>query len=500
LAASDGLHIVGTECEYAPVYEAEHPAAVPWFKPDAVLNYIQSLSNLVLDRLVSTKLPFAGEFLGNGGRLYVDRSGHLEYATPECRSMHDLVVHEKAGERLVQQLAASVRRFPGSPGRSAGLHLFKNNVDYYGHTYGAHENYWVSPRCMQAIQQIVPFLATRQIYTGAGKVTVRAADRRMGYQVSQRADAICRTVSDRSTADRGIVNIRQREITSHAENRRLHLILGDSNMSEVALGLKVGITRLVLGLLDAGTLANIPYLDSPVEAVRRISRDIHSPLQLEGRRGYYTSLDIQNMYLERAHKHFSNRKIDGESRQMMQWWEEMLEGLALLRVSFADLKLEEDPSSLRRKLDWVLKLWLLDRYAKPGRNTRPARWYQAIDFRYHDLHQRTGLFHRCQDLDLVDRLVDDETIDNAIHHPPKKTRARIRGAIIRNTRGKSIEVCVENWERIVLRAASGASGRRHPFNHYKGDVNSLQIDLSDPLADRNTALSDRVRAFVSRWG
>jgi hypothetical protein len=217
-----------TECEYASVYHRLGQCTNKDICPDNLEEFHKKIAGSLMAGITVLGLPIAGEFLGNGGRLYVDRGGHPEYATPECRSIADVVAYEIAGDRIVQGLAETLH-IAGDPVR---LHVYKNNVDLYGHTYGGHENYLISPQGMDHIAYLLPFLVTRQIYAGAGKLMTSALNGEFGFQISQRADFFDCVYSDRTSEVRGIINIRKREITRADQNRRLHMIIGDSNISQ----------------------------------------------------------------------------------------------------------------------------------------------------------------------------------------------------------------------------------------------------------------------------
>jgi proteasome accessory factor A len=381
---------------------------------------------------------------------------------------------------------------------SGKLNIFKNNVDYFGNTYGAHENYLVSPLTLQQIRILVPFLTTRQIFAGAGKVADRWEPGEVPYQLTQRADFIEQVFSDRATQVRGIINTRKRELLREGQNMRLHVIVGDSNMSEYAIGLKLGTTGLVLRLLEEGALDGIPSLSLPVQDLRRVSRSFKAALRMEGRRSKYTALDIQSLYLEKVHRYFSSRKASREEQEILKLWEQTLAGLEKLKVS-ATWDLEEDPEDLKRKIDWVLKLWLLSRFRKKDALDWNDLQLKSLDFRYHDLDPEVGLFERCQALGLVDRMVDEEEISRARIEPPRDTRARTRAMIIRKTADRNVSVQIENWEKITIFA-----NRRVPevvtvVNRTRRIVNALGVKLEDPFEARNVSVLKAVNRFLEIW-
>ncbi len=498
--------IFGTECEYAPVYHSRKSHhRFRQLHGEALLDYIKGLSARLFSSLALSGYPMAGEFMGNGGRLYMDRGGHPEYATPECRCVKDLVAYEKAGDRIMQELAEQTNRQTAADEGARTLHVFKNNVDFYGNTYGGHENYLITPRAAEGIRNIIPFLVTRQVFTGTGRILTCREAGALSFQISQRADFIDRTFSDRATRVRGIINTRKREIYRQEQNRRLHLIVGDSNMSEFAIGLKIGTTALVLRLLDEGKLDGVPVIPLPVDALRRISRQWNEGFQMAGRKGRYTALDVQSIYLEKVQGFFSSRSPTPDEADALELWEKVLHGLHHLKISGRNWKLEDDPGGLRRKVDWIRKLWILNRYGNMDDPAVDDRQLKLMDLKYHDLNPATGLFARCEALGLVDRMVDDRAIAAAQIRPPENTRAQIRGTIIRRTADKSVDVEIEDWTKINIRARGRQKGPGktkgvHPFNRYKGTANCLGIRMDDPFKAMDSSITEQLERFVKAWG
>ena len=271
-------------------------------------------------------------------------------------------------------------------------------------------------------------------------------------------------------------------------------------MSEFAISLKVGATLLVLRLLDQGRLTDIPALHSPVEALKGISRDWQKTVQLSGRKGRYTALDVQSIYLEKVQGFFSSHTPTVDETFAMDLWEDVLGGLRQLRIAGRNCRLKDDPGHLGQKIDWIRKLWLLNRYGKMNDPAGDDRRLKLMDIKYHDLNPDTGLFARCETLGLVDRLLEDDTIAAATTLPPKNTRARIRGAVIRKTAGIPVDIEIENWEKIYVRAKSQQKGFSHPFNRYKGAVNRLGIRLDDPFKAQDASIFDQLDCFIDTWG
>lgn len=487
--------IFGTECEYAPVYHRPPHCLKEQFCRKDLLDHLKSTAERMMEAAKMLRLPMAGEFLGNGGRLYVDRGGHPEYATPECKSVADLITHELAGDRLIQDLADVMNGTEG-PIR---LHVYKNNVDSFGHTYGGHENYLISARGMETISRLIPFLVTRQIFTGAGKFMTGTQDGGRGYQISQRADFFDCTYSDRTSEVRGIINIRKREITRADQDRRLHLIIGDSNMAQYTLGLKIGTLVLMLRLLEEEALTDDLELAAPAAALKAVSRDLHAGLNVRhrGRDAVLTAQEIQSICLEKALEFYAAHPPNTEEAQWLGMWSLVLQGLKGLEVSLADAAIEKDDADLKRKIDWVLKLWLLDRSRSKGADEDQLK---SMDFRYHDLNPSSGLYEKCQALDMVDRLIGEKAIAEARRQPPADTRACLRGRVVRQTAAKNVDVEMENWERIRIRARNVDPEARHCFNRIKCAMNSMEICLEDPFRSDDPQVMSELRSFIRRWG
>lgn len=493
------MRVFGTECEYALVYSPDDKGVNAFRDDETLLDRLKRLTPFLVASLGAKGYTFAGEFLGNGGRFYIDRGAHPEYATPECASVRDLVAHEKAGDRIVWELvrhAGSVMAEAGKPGK---LRVFKNNIDSFGATYGCHENYLAAPRAMENISAIIPFLVTRQIFSGAGKVAPRGASGAGPYQLAQRADFIERVFSDRTSQVRGIINLRKREIPRQGQNTRLHVLVGDSNMSEYALGLRIGATALVLRLLEEDSLHDMPVLVSPVQAIKEVSRVFDCPLELENRKGRYNALDIQTIYLEKVRRFFDDHGSGSGEEEILNLWERSLAGLRKVRICSQNWVLEDDPEDLRRKIDWILKLWLINRVQQENGFDWQDYRLRLLDARYHDLDPASGVFERCQALNLADRMVGEDEIRKAQIEPPQDTRAWTRGMIIQSTAGKNVEVIIKGWERINVFARPEGRSSAHPFDRHRRMVNRLEIKLEDPLAANDHSALEKMRDFVEMW-
>ncbi len=380
----------------------------------------------------------ANVFLENGARLYLDTGFHPEYATPECDDIMDLCVHDKAGERIVEDLLHQAEKRLREDGISGNILLFKNNTDSAGNSYGCHENYLVSRDVsfQRLAEALIPFFVTRQIFAGAGKVL--QTPRGFHYCLSQRAQHICQEISGATTSSRSIINTRDEPHADAERYRRLHVIVGDSNMSEYATYMKVGTTAVVLDMIEDGYFDRDYSLQSPVQAIRDISHDpmLKETVKLKDGRSM-TALEVQREYLEASQAYYQHQEPDPITRDVIDRWADLLDRLA------------GDPMSCSREVDWVIKKELIETYmAKHRLSWRDPR-VSLIDLQYHDIRPDRGLYYRLAQNELVERLATDEAIEQAKHTPPQTTRARLRGEFIRraNLKGKDYRV---DWVYLKL--------------------------------------------------
>jgi proteasome accessory factor A len=378
-------------------------------------------------------------FLANGARLYLDVGSHPEYATPECDSIYDLVVHDKAGERILEQLLASAEQRLREEGIRGVIYLFKNNTDSAGNSYGCHENYLTSRRddFGHYAEVLIPFLVSRQIYAGAGKVLQTA--RGAMYCISQRAEHIWEGVSSATTRSRPIINTRDEPHADAERYRRLHVIVGDSNMSEYSTFLKVGAASLLLRMLEEpNVVLRDMTLENPIRAIREISHDVTCRRRVRLANGREASaLEIQSEYLNRALKYAERRELSPLETQALEMWEHCL------------TTIENDPLKLDREVDWVIKHNLVEsfreRHDLPLNSPRVA----LLDLQYHDVNRERGVFYKLQDRGLVERVCDDADIDTAMETPPQTTRARLRGEFIRKAKERKRDYTVD-WVHLKL--------------------------------------------------
>ncbi|MET0237765.1 MAG: Pup--protein ligase [Kibdelosporangium sp.] len=359
-------------------------------------------------------------FLRNGSRLYLDVGSHPEYATAECDDLVQLVTHDKAGERILEDLLVDAERRLADEGIGGDIFLFKNNTDSAGNSYGCHENFLVTRagEFSRIADVLLPFLVTRQLICGAGKVlqTPRGAV----YCLSQRAEHIWEGVSSATTRSRPIINTRDEPHADAERYRRLHVIVGDSNMSESTTLLKVGSANLVLEMIEEGVQFRDFSLDNPIRAIREISHDLTGRrlVRLAGGREA-SALDIQREYFTKAVEHVERRGADPVANRVIELWGRTLDAVG-----------QEDLGRIDREIDWAIKHRLVERYqAKHNLELSSARIAQ-LDLAYHDIRRGRGIFDLLQRKDLVARVTEDGEIEAAKDTPPQTTRAKLRGDFI----------------------------------------------------------------------
>ena len=377
-------------------------------------------------------------FLENGARLYLDVGSHPEYATPECDSLYDLVAHDKAGERVLEGLLHSAEQRLADEGIRGEVFLFKNNTDSAGNSYGCHENYLVSRQSdfQRTIDTLIPFFVTRQIFAGAGKLLQTA--RGTVYCLAQRAEHIWEGVSSATTRSRPIINTRDEPHADAERYRRLHVIAGDSNMSEYVTYVKVGTTTALLQMLEDDVVFRDLSLENPIRSIREISHDITCRRKVRLANGRELSaLDIQWEYLERVLRYARTSGFPPQVDRAVQMWEHLLTGL------------EKDPLTLRRECDWVAKHHLLEEYRERRGLDMADPKLALIDLSYHDVTRRRGLYHLLERRGMMERVVTDSDIGRALLQPPQTTRARLRGEFIKAAKARNRDFTVD-WVHLKL--------------------------------------------------
>ncbi|MEY9891227.1 proteasome accessory factor A [Catenulispora sp. MAP12-49] len=379
-------------------------------------------------------------FLRNGARLYLDVGSHPEYATPECDSVRELIVHDKAGERILEGLLADAERRLHEEGIAGDVYLFKNNTDSAGNSYGCHENYLVGRHgeFSRLADVLIPFLVTRQLICGAGKVL--ATPRGAVYCVSQRAEHIWEGVSSATTRSRPIINTRDEPHADAEKYRRLHVIVGDSNMSETTMLLKVGATDLVLRMIEAGTTLRDMTLENPIRAIREVSHDMTGQKKVRLANGREMSaLEIQEEYFTKARDFAEKRGLrTGAVDKILDLWER-----TLTAVSTGDLDL------ISREIDWVIKYQLIERYRAKNNLAMSAPRVAQLDLAYHDISRNRGLYYLLEKRGMVERTATDLEIFQAKSVPPQTTRARLRGEFIKRAQEQRRDFTVD-WVHLKL--------------------------------------------------
>ena len=387
-------------------------------------------------QLTDEDLGLANVILPNGARLYVDHA-HPEYSTPECTNPLAAVTWDKAGERVMAEAAARAATVPGVP----PIQLYKNNTDNKGASYGCHENYLMrrSTPFADIVRHLTPFFVSRQVVCGAGRVGLGADGRTDGFQISQRADFFEVEVGLETTLKRPIINTRDEPHADPEKYRRLHVIVGDANMSEVSTYLKLGTTALVLAMIEDRFLDGDLMLESPVAELRAISHDPacqHLASLRDGRR--MTAVQLQMEYLERARKYTEDRygsDVDDMTADVLDRWESVLTRLA------------DDPMLTARELDWAAKLQLLEGYRARDGLAWGHSQLQLVDLQYSDVRPERGLYNRLAARGRMVRLVPEARVARAVEHPPEDTRAYFRGRCLQKYPDS---VAAASWDSVIF--------------------------------------------------
>jgi proteasome accessory factor A len=379
-------------------------------------------------------------FLGNGSRLYLDVGSHPEYATAECDSLRQLVAHDRAGEQIVESLAVDAQARLAADEVRGEIYVFKNNTDSAGNSYGCHENYLVRRGGdFGAVSDgLLPFLISRQLICGAGKIvhTSKGAT----YALSQRADHIWEGVSSATTRSRPIINTRDEPHADAEQHRRLHVIVGDSNMSETTNLLKVGSADLVLRMLESGVPLRDLSLEVPIRAIREISHDLTGRRSVRLTSGETISaLDIQREYLGRAKAFVAAEGAhDPLHDTVLDLWERTLDAVE-----------SGDHAKVDTEIDWVIKKRLIEEYAaRHGLGLEDPRLAQ-LDLAYHDIRRDRGLFHLLSRRGRAARVVTDPEVFRAKTVAPPTTRAALRGRFIKAAQEHRRDFTVD-WVHLKL--------------------------------------------------
>jgi proteasome accessory factor A len=399
-------------------------------------------------QLTDEDLGLANVILTNGARLYVDHA-HPEYSTPECTNPRDVVKWDKAGELVALDATRFAATIPGA----APIVLYKNNTDNKGASYGAHENYLMrrSTPFSDIVRNLTPFFVSRQVICGAGRVGIGQDGRDDGFQISQRADYFEVEVGLETTLKRPIINTRDEPHADPEKYRRLHVIIGDANLAEISTYLKVGTTSLVLAMIEDRFIGVDLAVEQPVRGLRAVSHDPtlrHRLTLADGRQ--LTAVQLQLEYLDLAKKYVEDRlgaDADEQTLDVLARWESVL------------VRLESDPMSCARELDWVAKLQLLEQYRdRDGLDWSDAKLH-AIDLQYADVRPDKGLYHRLLRLGRIDRLLGDDEVVGAMHAPPTDTRAYFRGRCLEKY---ADEIAAASWDSVIFDLPGRESLQRVP--------------------------------------
>ena len=427
-------------------------------------------------QLTDEDLGLANLILTNGARLYVDHA-HPEYSSPEVTNPRDALVWDKAGERIMARAVELVLGIPGAQ----PVNLYKNNTDNKGASYGTHENYLMrrTTPFVDIVKHLTPFFVSRQVVTGSGRVGVGQEGRKHGFQLTQRADFFEVEVGLETTLKRPIINTRDEPHSDPEKYRRLHVIVGDANLAEISTYLKMGTTSLVLSMLEDGALDLDLVMDAPVREMHAVSHDAslkHLVTLVNGRR--LTAVQMQLEFLEQARKHVERRgEVDEMTADVLDRWESVL------------ARLETDPMSLSRELDWVAKLALLEGYRERDGLDWDHPRLALVDLQYSDVRPDKGLAQRLQARGSLLRLTTDAEVSAAVTTPPEDTRAWFRGECLRRY---PESVAAASWDSVIFDVPGHDALQRvptlEPLRGTRAHVGAL-LDASPTAADLLDALN-----------
>ena len=418
--------------------------------------------------LVTDDVGLANVMLTNGARYYVDHA-HPEYSTPECTTPRELLAHDRAGERILER---SLEAYEATLGPGARVSVYKNNSDGKGNSYGTHENYLVDRALPfgDLVRDLIPYLVTRQVFTGAGKVGCEGdvdPVLRPRFQLTQRADFFEAEVGLETTLKRPIVNTRDEPHADGERYRRLHVIIGDANLCDVANLLKVGTASLALRMIEDGFLPDLS-LEDPVGALRAISADPTCTARVRTADGRMrTAVEVQWEYLERARTYVAAEGAAPGDQEVLARWEHVLGSL------------ESDPMALARELDWVAKYRLLEGYRQRDRLDWLDPKLRLVDLQYHDVRRDRGLHHRLAAAGAIETLVSEADVERAIAEPPEGTRAWFRGGCIRRYESA---IVAASWDSLIVDTGAPALQRipmREPLRGTREHVEGLFEEAAD---------------------
>lgn len=459
--------IAGLETEYGCLVQADDRHGGPDAYPIRVKNHlfkVAKLGAIDLHYRDYEEPPGNGGFMLNGGRLYLDM-GHLEFSTPECLSLRDIVAYDRAGDYLLQHALEHM-------GLADKVSFLKNNIDHHtGATFGCHENYLMKRGAQftpPILGALLSFLATRQIFTGAGRVgqanplafefEAHRGSPPVPFQLSQRADHIVNDIYQWVQFNRAIINARDEPLADYRKYRRLHLLIGDSNMNDFTTALKIGTTALVLDLLEEGITPKRVSLLDPVQTTREISRDQSYRWLARLENGQTrTALEIQQAFLALAQHYLAGKSEEND--WIIREWAGVLAGL------------ERDPMSMVGKIDWVAKRWLLQTFIENEKLSWQDPWLQSLDLEYHNLDPNRGLYFALVEQGRVQPIISPERTAFCATNAPVNTRAAARGIAVRHFRDQSTNYII-NWDSIRI-GENDPLVMNNPFHPYQDEVAQL---------------------------
>ncbi|MCX6457455.1 MAG: Pup--protein ligase [Actinobacteria bacterium] len=404
-------------------------------------------------------------FLPNGGRLYLDVGSHPEYATAECDNLSDLIKQDQAGDRIVEELAVSAETRLNAEGIKGQIHLFKNNMDAAGNSYGCHENFSVSRKknFEEVTESIIPFLITRQIFCGAGKWI--SSSKGANFQISQRAEHMWESVSSATTRSRPIINTRDEPHADPDEYRRLHIIVGDSNMSETTTVLKVATTELMLRAAELGLLKDKFTIENPIKTIREISNDLkfRNSFRLSSGREI-TALQMQNeMYNIVSSMPGLDEILEKPFyRYALNLWRRSLDALESQDFSLVDLE-----------LDWMIKRKFMNSYKEKHQLNDMDSRLILLDISFHNIRKDRGLFYILEKSGMAKTLITNNDVNSAMENPPETTRAALRGRFIKVAQEKKRDFTVD-WVNLKINDQQQSSiACKDPFKNTDERVDKL---------------------------
>ncbi len=411
------------------------------------------------------------KILPNAGRLYID-GAHPEYSTPECSNPREVVAYERAGDTFVAQCLASLNTSVGTD----EFLVYRNNSDGKGNSFGYHENYLISRKIpfKKIAETLLPFFVSRPIYCGAGKVGAENGTNPTAYQISQRADFLECLFDLNTMVNRPIINTRDEPHTQQSHYRRLHVIVGDSNMCEVSTFLKIGTTAIIMDMLEnQGVLPHIELAD-PVNAVKQVSRDLTLQTSLSLQNGQHTTaLAIQQAFLHAAHDFYTTRELSPITKEVLIRWESVLEQLA------------QDPTKLSQEIDWVAKRLLIESYMDRKHCSWEDPRIAMMDLQYHDVRPDKGLYYTLERSGKIERLTHTEEVQRAMDIAPTQTRAFFRGACLQRF---PKQVYGMSWTSVLL-AGTDAKIKRIPLMDPFRGTQSLTQELFQDIETVDQLLS-----------